>query len=108
LGADHQEQGGYQSDQKSNRGSNFDVSFGLDKIPVIRVHGSRRSFQAQYFVSLHLEKGELHLRVDFSCTDSILVNGKGSVFCPGEQYLIDQTSAYMKWALAPSHVNDKG
>ncbi|OJJ51097.1 hypothetical protein ASPZODRAFT_56502 [Penicilliopsis zonata CBS 506.65] len=42
------------------------------------------------------------------CVDSILINGKGSVHCPGEEYVVDQTSNYMKWALYPSHVNDKG
>lgn len=43
-----------------------------------------------------------------SCVDSILINGKGSVHCPGEEYLVNHTSNYMKWALYPNHVNDKG
>ncbi|RJE19619.1 hypothetical protein PHISCL_08037 [Aspergillus sclerotialis] len=42
------------------------------------------------------------------CVDSILVNGKGSVYCPGEDFLVNQTSTYMKYALYPGHVNDKG
>lgn len=43
-----------------------------------------------------------------SCVDSILINGKGSVFCPGEDYLVNHTSTFMKYALYPSRVNDKG
>ncbi|KAJ5343154.1 uncharacterized protein N7506_002978 [Penicillium brevicompactum] len=42
------------------------------------------------------------------CVDSILINGKGSIYCPGEDYLVNHTSTYMKWALYPNHVNDKG
>ncbi|KAJ5996955.1 hypothetical protein N7522_008615 [Penicillium canescens] len=42
------------------------------------------------------------------CVDSILINGKGSIYCPGEEYLVNHTSTYMKWALYPGHVNDKG
>lgn len=43
-----------------------------------------------------------------SCVDSILINGKGSVYCPGVDFLIDQTSTYMKYGLFPRQVNDKG
>ncbi|KAJ5967103.1 conidial pigment biosynthesis oxidase Arb2/brown2 [Penicillium viridicatum] len=42
------------------------------------------------------------------CVDSLLINGKGSVYCPGEDFLVNLTSNYMKWALYPGHVNDKG
>lgn len=44
----------------------------------------------------------------YSCVDSILLNGKGKVYCPGEDFLVNVTSTYMKYALYPSHVNDKG
>lgn len=43
-----------------------------------------------------------------SCVDSILINGKGSVFCPGVDHLINYTSEYMKLGLYPRQVNDKG
>jgi hypothetical protein len=46
--------------------------------------------------------------LQFSCVDSILINGKGSVYCPGEDFLVNVTSLYMKYALYPTHVNDKG
>ncbi|KAB5536176.1 multicopper oxidase-domain-containing protein [Coniochaeta sp. 2T2.1] len=42
------------------------------------------------------------------CSDSILVNGKGSLFCPGVDKLINLTSTYMKYGLYPRQVNDKG
>ncbi|KAL1953848.1 hypothetical protein VTO42DRAFT_2108 [Malbranchea cinnamomea] len=42
------------------------------------------------------------------CVDSLLINGKGSVYCPGEDFLVNLTSNYMKWAIYPRHVNDKG
>ncbi|OAL71576.1 hypothetical protein A7D00_4481 [Trichophyton violaceum] len=42
------------------------------------------------------------------CVDSILINGKGSVYCPGEDFLVNNTMDYMKWAIYPRHVNDKG
>ncbi|KAH8432996.1 Glc7p regulatory subunit [Aspergillus melleus] len=42
------------------------------------------------------------------CVDSLLINGKGSVYCPGEDFLVNHTSTYMKWAIYPGHVNDKG
>ncbi|KAK2616916.1 Glc7p regulatory subunit [Conoideocrella luteorostrata] len=42
------------------------------------------------------------------CVDSILLNGKGSVFCPSVDYLINETSTYMKYGLYPRQVNDKG
>ncbi|EFQ96764.1 laccase-1 [Nannizzia gypsea CBS 118893] len=42
------------------------------------------------------------------CVDSILINGKGSVYCPGEDFLVNHTMDYMKWAIYPRHVNDKG
>lgn len=44
----------------------------------------------------------------YSCVDSILINGKGSVYCPGEDFLVNNTMDYMKWAIYPRHVNDKG
>nr|QNT61264.1 laccase [Chrysosporium merdarium] len=47
-------------------------------------------------------------KLSIFCVDSILINGKGSVFCPGEDFLVNVTSLYMKYALYPSHVNDKG
>jgi len=43
-----------------------------------------------------------------SCVDSILINGKGSVYCPGQDFLVSHTSSFMKYALYPSRVNDKG
>lgn len=43
-----------------------------------------------------------------SCSDSILVNGKGSLYCPGVDMLINHTSTYMKYGLYPRQVNDKG
>ncbi|CAJ2509011.1 Uu.00g140370.m01.CDS01 [Anthostomella pinea] len=42
------------------------------------------------------------------CVDSILINGKGSVYCPGVDFLVDETSTYMKYGLYPRQVNDKG
>ncbi|KAM0543071.1 hypothetical protein ACHAPJ_012520 [Fusarium lateritium] len=42
------------------------------------------------------------------CSDSILVNGKGSLYCPGVDMLINHTSTYMKYGLYPRQVNDKG
>ncbi|ORY10495.1 conidial pigment biosynthesis oxidase Arb2/brown2 [Clohesyomyces aquaticus] len=42
------------------------------------------------------------------CVDSILINGKGSVYCPGQDFLVNHTSTYMKYAFYPSQVNDKG
>ncbi|KAK5988365.1 Multicopper oxidase GIP1 [Cladobotryum mycophilum] len=42
------------------------------------------------------------------CVDSILLNGKGSVYCPGSDYLVNETSTYMKYGLYPRQVNDKG
>ncbi|KAH8695156.1 conidial pigment biosynthesis oxidase Arb2/brown2 [Talaromyces proteolyticus] len=47
-------------------------------------------------------------RLSMFCVDSILINGKGSVYCPGEDYLVQHTSTYMKYALYPGHVSDKG
>ncbi|KZF26352.1 multicopper oxidase [Xylona heveae TC161] len=38
----------------------------------------------------------------------ILVNGKGSVYCPSLDYLLNQTSPYTSYAVAPGTVNDKG
>ena len=43
-----------------------------------------------------------------SCVDSILINGKGKLDCPGEGFLVNHTTSFMKYALYPSHVNDKG
>ncbi|GKT72168.1 conidial pigment biosynthesis oxidase arb2 brown2 [Colletotrichum tofieldiae] len=43
-----------------------------------------------------------------SCSDSILINGKGSLYCPGVETLINHTSTYMKYGLYPRQVNDKG
>ena len=51
---------------------------------------------------------KLELTSGCSCVDSILVNGKGSVYCPGEDVLVNYTSTFMRWALYPGHVNDKG
>ncbi|CAG1965547.1 unnamed protein product [Fusarium graminearum] len=42
------------------------------------------------------------------CSDSILVNGKGSLYCPDVDVLINHTSTYMKYGLYPRQVNDKG
>ncbi|KAL8685395.1 MAG: hypothetical protein Q9218_007785, partial [Villophora microphyllina] len=37
--------------------------------------------------------------LDLFCGDSILVNGKGSVYCPGQPFLINQTSPFIQEAL---------
>ena len=48
------------------------------------------------------------LLIPTSCVDSILINGKGKIDCPGEGFLVNHTTSFMKYALYPSHVNDKG
>ncbi|KAF2149697.1 multicopper oxidase [Myriangium duriaei CBS 260.36] len=42
------------------------------------------------------------------CSDSILVNGHGSTYCPGQEFLINNTRDDMTYFLAPAHVTDKG
>ncbi|KAA6409839.1 MAG: hypothetical protein FRX48_06451 [Lasallia pustulata] len=43
------------------------------------------------------------------CVDSVLINGKGSVYCPGLDYVINQTSpALQEFALFNATVTDKG
>ncbi|KAL9613430.1 MAG: hypothetical protein Q9167_002028 [Letrouitia subvulpina] len=37
--------------------------------------------------------------LDLFCGDSILINGKGNVYCPGQQFLINQTSPFIQQAL---------
>ncbi|KAF3403687.1 Laccase abr2 [Penicillium rolfsii] len=61
-----------------------------------------------HFKSWNYMEAEEASKFTIFCVDSILLNGKGSIFCPGEEYLVNHTSTYMKWALYPGHVNDKG
>ena len=42
------------------------------------------------------------------CMDSILINGQGSQYCPGHEFLINNTRTDMATFLAPQHVTDKG
>ncbi|GKT90025.1 conidial pigment biosynthesis oxidase arb2 brown2 [Colletotrichum tofieldiae] len=42
------------------------------------------------------------------CSDSILINGKGSLYCPGVETLINHTSTYMKYGLYPAKSTTKG
>lgn len=65
------------------------------------------NFAVLLVISKFKRKG-VYADIAHSCVDSILVNGKGSVYCPGEEYLVNHTSTYMKYALYPGHVNDKG
>ncbi|CEO58348.1 Putative Gip1 [Penicillium brasilianum] len=60
------------------------------------------------FKSWNYMEAEEASKFTIFCVDSILLNGKGSIYCPGEEYLVNHTSTYMKWALYPGHVNDKG
>lgn len=43
-----------------------------------------------------------------SCVDSLLINGKGSLYCPGHEYLVNHTLNFIKWAIYPDQVTDKG
>ncbi|KAI9762128.1 MAG: hypothetical protein M4579_000608 [Chaenotheca gracillima] len=46
--------------------------------------------------------------VDNFCMDSILTNGKGSVFCPGQEFLVSLETPYIIGALNHTNVTDKG
>lgn len=45
-----------------------------------------------------------------SCVDSILVNGQGEVYCPGEKFLNDQIAPGLKDGPFPpdTKISDKG
>lgn len=44
-----------------------------------------------------------------SCVDSVLINGKGSVYCPGQDFVINQTNpGIQQHAFFNSTVTDKG
>ncbi|CAK3990816.1 conidial pigment biosynthesis oxidase arb2 brown2 [Lecanosticta acicola] len=42
------------------------------------------------------------------CSDSILLNGKGSVYCPGTDFLINHTQPGVQESIDPKFVSDKG
>ncbi|RFU32243.1 hypothetical protein B7463_g4119, partial [Scytalidium lignicola] len=46
--------------------------------------------------------------LDLHCIDSLLINGKGSVYCPGVPYLESQLSPDLKNAFANRSLTDKG
>ncbi|KAF5007923.1 hypothetical protein FDECE_5839 [Fusarium decemcellulare] len=60
------------------------------------------------FMSWEYMEAEESSGMAIFCSDSILVNGKGSLYCPGVDMLINHTSTYMKYGLYPRQVNDKG
>lgn len=42
------------------------------------------------------------------CTDSILVNGQGSQYCPGQEFLVENTRTDLASFIYPKTVTDKG
>jgi hypothetical protein len=53
-----------------------------------------------------LQKFVTHSR--FSCRDSVLINGMGSTYCPGVDYLLPLVPEGLAESLLPEQINDKG
>ncbi|KAE8326988.1 conidial pigment biosynthesis oxidase Arb2/brown2 [Aspergillus sergii] len=60
------------------------------------------------FKSWDYIEAEKAANLNLFCVDSILINGKGNVYCPGEDYLVNHTMNFIKWAIYPQQVSDKG
>ncbi|KAH8199586.1 hypothetical protein TruAng_006236 [Truncatella angustata] len=59
------------------------------------------------FTSWEYMNGMVASGLDIFCVDSILLNGKGESYCPGQPFLQSEVMSYMQWALGEP-VNDKG
>ncbi|KAI9744721.1 MAG: hypothetical protein M1818_001646 [Claussenomyces sp. TS43310] len=60
------------------------------------------------FTSDEYMQAQVNSELDIFCVDSILVNGKGSVFCPPHQQILDLVNPGLTQALLPGQMNDKG
>ncbi|KZF19196.1 multicopper oxidase [Xylona heveae TC161] len=60
------------------------------------------------YTSTEYMKANEDSRVQIFCVDSILINGKGSVNCPGQPYITSIQSAFMNASWPNTTVSDKG
>jgi len=61
-----------------------------------------------YFNSSQYRQADADSNLQIFCVDSILINGKGSVFCPDHQWLIDMQVPFMMKSWPNDTITDKG
>ncbi|KAJ9272789.1 hypothetical protein DTO212C5_1050 [Paecilomyces variotii] len=61
-----------------------------------------------YYNSTQYKEADANSRLQIFCVDSILLNGKGSVYCPGHQWLIDKQIPFMHKSWPNDTITDKG
>jgi FtsP/CotA-like multicopper oxidase with cupredoxin domain len=61
-----------------------------------------------YFNSSQYKQADADSNLQIFCVDSILINGKGSVFCPDHQWLIDMQVPFMMKSWPNDTITDKG
>ncbi|XHF99194.1 hypothetical protein AWENTII_002701 [Aspergillus wentii] len=58
---------------------------------------------SEEFQAIQIDSG-----MDLFCMDSILINGRGSVYCPGEDFIASLETDYLKGAIDNQPLTDKG
>ncbi|GIJ86456.1 hypothetical protein Asppvi_005345 [Aspergillus pseudoviridinutans] len=61
-----------------------------------------------YYNSSQYKEADANSHLQIFCVDSILINGKGSVYCPGHQWLIDKQIPFMLRSWPNDTITDKG
>lgn len=61
-----------------------------------------------YYNSTQYKKAVEKSQLQIFCVDSILINGKGSVFCPEHQWLIDMQLPFHEKSWPNQRITDKG
>jgi FtsP/CotA-like multicopper oxidase with cupredoxin domain len=73
------------------------------KDPVVMLISDWDRFNSSVYKEANAES-----QLQIFCVDSILINGKGSVFCPGHQFLIDMQVPFMEKSWPNDNITDKG
>ncbi|KAL4905280.1 laccase-1 [Aspergillus multicolor] len=61
-----------------------------------------------YLTSEEYHNVEIESGYNFFCVDSLLINGRGSVYCPGYQYLEEVSDDGLAAVLEGTHLTEKG
>ncbi|OJJ48518.1 hypothetical protein ASPZODRAFT_150730 [Penicilliopsis zonata CBS 506.65] len=58
---------------------------------------------SEEYQNLQVESG-----LDLFCVDSVLINGKGAIYCPGSEEIASLETSYLKASIANQPLSDKG
>lgn len=61
-----------------------------------------------HLTAAEYQKVQEDTRVNIFCSDSVLINGRGSVYCPGTNNISSVELSYLKTAIDNQPLSDKG